>query len=585
MGPRSSTRSTRKDERPWTKGREVRQMARIFKVTIVSYQSPHGRKCKKDEAVTANGDGKEVLRRGYKRHSKKSTNWYGKFRNAAGQLVRVALCPDKTVSAQILASMIAESAKGKHGLVNPFERHRSTPLRQHLDEFTAELISKGGTEAHRKQVVARLLKVFEGCEFKSLDELSATRVNEWLNTIRDVGRPRLPLDPNKQLFTMSEAAVILNVKPPAIRALVHQHRLEAQGQGKARRLPRATIEKLQDRLCRGISRQTSNYYVGHLKSFGAFLVRHRRLEVNPFAVLQKDRKIVDRRHNRRDLTADEMQRLLTATRQSKQCYRGLSGEDRAVLYITAASTGFRASALANLTPNDFKLNAIPAIVTLSARFNKNRKDQLQPLSDDAADSLREFLDGKCKTQQIWGGTWASDHRGAEMLRIDLAEAGIPYVVEGPDGPRYADFHSLRHTYLTLLGLQGADLRTVQELAGHSSPALTAKYSHRRLQDLAAAVQTLPRFTPNSNLDGNQLSAEATNQVCPRLDQTADTSGPDVAHAVTQDRQNGDVPETKQPPVSQGFSHQQAQAVTSVQERGRRDSNPQPPDRQSGTLTN
>jgi hypothetical protein len=82
-----------------------------------------------------------------------------------------------------------------------------------------------------------------------------------------------------------------------------------------------------------------------------------------------------------------------------------------------------------------------------------------------------------------------------MLRIDLEAAGIPYAVEGPDGPLYADFHSLRHSYLTLGGRAGIDLRTLQELAGHSTPALTARYSHRRLYDLAGAVEKLPSFLP------------------------------------------------------------------------------------------
>ena len=58
-----------------------------------------------------------------------------------------------------------------------------------------------------------------------------------------------------------------------------------------------------------------------------------------------------------------------------------------------------------------------------------------------------------------------------MLRIDLDAAGIPYAVEGPDGPEYADFHALRHSYLTLGGRSGIDLRTLQELAGHRNPNL------------------------------------------------------------------------------------------------------------------
>ena len=73
-------------------------------------------------------------------------------------------------------------------------------------------------------------------------------------------------------------------------------------------------------------------------------------------------------------------------------------------------------------------------------------------------------------------------------------------IEGPDGPEYADFHSLRHSYLTLGGRSGIDLRTLQELAGHSKPELTARYSHRRLYDLAGAVDKLPNLVPTTGPD-------------------------------------------------------------------------------------
>src|SRR3954466_12701986 len=83
-----------------------------------------------------------------------------------------------------------------------------------------------------------------------------------------------------------------------------------------------------------------------------------------------------------------------------------------------------------------------------------------------------------------------------MLRYDLEAAGIPYDVPGPDGPEYADFHALRHTYLTLGGRAGIDLRTLQELDGHSTPTLTARYTHVRLRDMAGAVEKLPDFLPD-----------------------------------------------------------------------------------------
>jgi hypothetical protein len=121
-------------------------------------------------------------------------------------------------------------------------------------------------------------------------------------------------------------------------------------------------------------------------------------------------------------------------------------------------------------------------VTLPARLSKNKKGKVQPLPVDVADALRTYLADKPADQPVWPGSWRED--AAEMLRIDLEAAGIAYIIEGPDGPLYADFHALWHSYLTLGGQSGIDLRTLQELAGHSSPTITARYSHRRLHDLA-----------------------------------------------------------------------------------------------------
>ena len=42
-----------------------------------------------------------------------------------------------------------------------------------------------------------------------------------------------------------------------------------------------------------------------------------------------------------------------------------------------------------------------------------------------------------------------------MLRGDLAAAGIPYTVEGPDGPLFADFHALRHSFIALFSTRAA----------------------------------------------------------------------------------------------------------------------------------
>src|SRR3989442_12720907 len=98
-----------------------------------------------------------------------------------------------------------------------------------------------------------------------------------------------------------------------------------------------------------------------------------------------------------------------------------------------------------------------------------------------------------------------------MLRIDLDAPGIPYVAEGPDGPLYADFHALRHSYIALLDKSGATLKEAMQLARHSDPKLTmAVYGRAQLHDLGEAVGRLPRLLPRETEAGSSaLAATAT----------------------------------------------------------------------------
>jgi hypothetical protein len=81
----------------------------------------------------------------------------------------------------------------------------------------------------------------------------------------------------------------------------------------------------------------------------------------------------------------------------------------------------------------------------------------------------------------------------QFMKI-LEAAGIPYAVDGPDGPLYADFHSLRHAFVGLLDKSGASLKQAMQLARHSDPKLTmARYGRAQLHDLAAAIDRLPCF--------------------------------------------------------------------------------------------
>src|SRR6266478_3853403 len=129
--------------------------------------------------------------------------------------------------------------------------------------------------------------------------------------------------------------------------------------------------------------------------------------------------------------------------------------------------GFRASELASLTADSFTFAAGSATVTLAAAFAKNKRTAIQPLPADVSGVLRDYVASKPAAQPVWAGGWVDN--AAEMLHADLDAAGVPYVIDGPDGPLYADFHALRHSYITYLDRGGVSLRTAQEMARHSTP--------------------------------------------------------------------------------------------------------------------
>ena len=177
-----------------------------------------------------------------------------------------------------------------------------------------------------------------------------------------------------------------------------------------------------------------------------------------------------------------------------------------MLYRVAAMTGLRASELASLTPASFDLAADVPTVTLEAAYSKHRREDVLPLHPDLVARLRQWLSEReraqddqrailslnraadVKPERLFPGTWSE--RAYKMLRNDLEAAGIPYVTA--DG--IADFHSLRHTFISNLAACGIHPKLAQQLARHSTIALTMdRYTHLGLIDMNSALESLPNI--------------------------------------------------------------------------------------------
>ena len=231
-----------------------------------------------------------------------------------------------------------------------------------------------------------------------------------------------------------------------------------------------------------------NKRTGELRSYGRWLARHRKLP-DPFASLPMANAETDRRRTRRPLPAAEFEKLLAATRSSTETIHGIVPGDRWALYLLAAYTGLRAGALARLTPEAFTWgNGIPTAVHSAARLQKNKSAHGIPLASAVGGHLTDWLRSRPAGIPLWGRNRRWADRAAELIRVDLAAAEIPF--EDAAGEVF-DFHALRGQFAFLLATNGVPLVAAQQLLDHSSPILTANIYSRFGGELASEVEKLP----------------------------------------------------------------------------------------------
>lgn len=114
---------------------------------------------------------------------------------------------------------------------------------------------------------------------------------------------------------------------------------------------------------------------------------------------------------------------------------------------------------------------------------KGKKERLVPLPSSAGEGikkwilLRKTLFPETEEEALFVNRWGNrlTPRGVEWILKERAKQCGLYPLPHP--------HALRHSYATHLLEGGADLRTIQELLGHSSLATTQRYLHQNLKAL------------------------------------------------------------------------------------------------------
>lgn len=226
-----------------------------------------------------------------------------------------------------------------------------------------------------------------------------------------------------------------------------------------------------------LKRKTQNYFMIALRAFLKYMTRMDISTLPPEKVElgeSEDSPL-------KVLENKDLQMLLDAPDQTAK--DGM--RDRAILE-TLFSTGLRVSELANLNRDsiNFERKEFPII-------GKGSKERIVFLSDAAAETLQKYLDTRHDDYKplfirFQGRQDPSDEGENMRLTTRSIERIVEKYVKQVGLTVKATPHTLRHSFATDLLVNGADIRSVQEMLGHSNIATTQIYTHitnKQLRDV------------------------------------------------------------------------------------------------------
>lgn len=246
---------------------------------------------------------------------------------------------------------------------------------------------------------------------------------------------------------------------------------------------------------RQIGKRSIKRKMSSLKSFYAWMYLQKKVDSDPFEYVHSPKAT----HALPDFFSEkEIDSLLAANEKRTD---KLKDRDQALLMLMFAS-GLRASEVVNLTFNQVDFDN--RIMKVSGKGNK---DRLVPFTNSAKEAMLNYINGLRKdllkedTKYIFLNSKGNKMtvRGLEYILDEIeAKTGL----YGKIHP-----HMLRHSFATKMLNRGADLRTIQELLGHSSIETTSIYTHVAYENMKETYEkTFPRAKiEDSNPDYDEES--------------------------------------------------------------------------------
>lgn len=213
-----------------------------------------------------------------------------------------------------------------------------------------------------------------------------------------------------------------------------------------------------------LSPATLSHYISTLKTFYTYFLKIKKIEVSPVDGIKPPKLGA---HLPTYLTVDEVNSLLDIDIEN-----AFDARNKAILELMYAS-GLRISEVINL---EFKnIDFDECIVRV---LGKGKKERIVPINDIAIEYLHLYIDeyrNDLIKNNINNYLFLNNH-GNQLTRQGVFKMIKHYASEKNINKNIGP-HTLRHTFATHLLENGADLRIIQELLGHSDISTTQIYTH------------------------------------------------------------------------------------------------------------
>lgn len=218
------------------------------------------------------------------------------------------------------------------------------------------------------------------------------------------------------------------------------------------------------------SKRSNSRRIIALRRFFDYLLKKNIVNSNPFLLVKTpkiDKKLPE------FLYIEEIQKLFEENVKRDDFY---AKRDQAIIELLFAS-GLRVTELVNLTLQNINLKM--RILNIIGKGNKQRR---VPFSKSSQQALEEYINTTRKQLLIKNNI----EEGSVYVFLNefghkLTSRGVEYILNSIEKKTGVTLslhpHKFRHTFATHLLNQGLDLRTIQELMGHSSLSSTQVYTH------------------------------------------------------------------------------------------------------------